>query len=104
MAVRANEWVPTCLSSIPLTLRTIGRLLKAGENYLKAYGWSPDDRRVVFCDFVSNTVSTLWVFDMTSGEKTLLSAKRGRFLKLSFRDCVLSRIILSPIIKFKKLM
>jgi dipeptidyl aminopeptidase/acylaminoacyl peptidase len=55
------------------------RLLAAGRgDYLKAYDWSPDDRKAVFCDFASNTVSTLWVIDVTTGEKTLLSPKRGK--------------------------
>lgn len=54
------------------------RLLARGEgNYLKVYDWSPDDRRAVFCDFASNTVSSLWVIDLDSGQKTLLSPKRG---------------------------
>ena len=43
--------------------------------YLKAYDWSPDDRLVAFCDFASNTVSTLWVIEAASGEKTLLSPR-----------------------------
>src|SRR5262249_25581968 len=30
-----------------------------------------------FCDFASNTASTLWVLDTTSGEKVLLSEKRS---------------------------
>lgn len=55
------------------------RLIAEGRgNYLKAYDWSPDDRRVVFCDFASNTVSTLWMIDVASGEKTLLGPKRGK--------------------------
>ncbi len=55
------------------------RLVAEGRgNYLKAYDWSPDDRRVVFCDFSSNTVSTLWTINTASGEKTLLSPKRGK--------------------------
>jgi dipeptidyl aminopeptidase/acylaminoacyl peptidase len=55
------------------------RLLAEGRgNYLKAYDWSPDDRKMVFCDFASNTVSTLWMIDVTTGEKTLLSPKGGK--------------------------
>jgi dipeptidyl aminopeptidase/acylaminoacyl peptidase len=55
------------------------RLLADGKgNYLKAYDWSPDDRKVVFCDFASNTASTLWVLDVATGEKTLLSPKRAK--------------------------
>jgi dipeptidyl aminopeptidase/acylaminoacyl peptidase len=52
------------------------RLLAQGQgHYLKAFSWSPDDRKIVFCDFASNTVSSLWIIDATSGEKTLLSSK-----------------------------
>ena len=55
------------------------RLVAEGRgNYLKAYDWSPDNRKAVFCDFASNTVSTLWMIDVASGEKTLLSPKRGK--------------------------
>ena len=28
-------------------------------NYLKAYDWSPDDKQVAYCEFISNTVATL---------------------------------------------
>lgn len=44
-------------------------------HYLKAFDWSPDDRRIIFCDYASNTVSTLWTIDVTTGAKTLLSPK-----------------------------
>lgn len=55
------------------------RLVAEGRGtYLKAYDWSPDDRRVVFCDFASTTVSMLWMIDVASGEKTLLGAKGGK--------------------------
>jgi len=50
------------------------RLLAHGQgHYLKAYDWSPDDRKAVFCDYASNTISTLWVIDVESGKKTQLS-------------------------------
>ena len=52
------------------------RLVAQGQgDYLKAYDWSPDDRRVVFCDFASNILSSLWMIDVATGEKTLLSRK-----------------------------
>ncbi len=44
-------------------------------SYFKAYDWSPDDKRIVFCDFSSNTASTLWLIDVISGNKTLVSPK-----------------------------
>jgi dipeptidyl aminopeptidase/acylaminoacyl peptidase len=55
------------------------RLVAEGRgNYLKAYDWSPDDRKAVFCDFASNTVSTLWMIDVATGERTPLSPKTGK--------------------------
>jgi dipeptidyl aminopeptidase/acylaminoacyl peptidase len=51
------------------------RLLVQGRgHYLKAYDWSPDDRKVVFGDFASNIVSTLWTLDVATGKTTLLSS------------------------------
>lgn len=53
-------------------------LIAQGQgHYLKAFDWSPDDSKSIFCDFISNTVSTLWIIDVASGDKTLLSPKRG---------------------------
>lgn len=48
-------------------------LTQSSGSYLKAYDWSPDDRRIVFCDFTSNTVSSLWLVDADTGAKTPLS-------------------------------
>src|SRR5215813_5080729 len=62
----------------PFDLKTTRLVAEGKGNYLKAYDWSPDDSKVVFCDFASNTASTLWVIDITSGEKTLLSEKRSK--------------------------
>ncbi len=49
-------------------------LTQSSGSYFKAYDWSPDDKQIVFCDFTSNTASTLWLVD-TSGNKVLLSPK-----------------------------
>src|ERR1043165_4596387 len=51
-------------------------LVESSGSYLKAYGWSPDDKQVVFCDFLSNTTSTLSVIDVLTGKKVLLSPKK----------------------------
>ncbi len=53
-------------------------LAKSPGTYFKAYDWSPDDKQIVFCDFSSNTTSTLWLADVASGEKTQLSPKTER--------------------------
>ena len=50
-------------------------LAQSSGSYFKAYDWSPDDGHVVFCDFTSNTASSLWLVDVASGKKILLSPK-----------------------------
>jgi dipeptidyl aminopeptidase/acylaminoacyl peptidase len=53
----------------PGTARVIG---EGKGHYLKAYDWSPDDRKAVVCEYISNTVSTVWLVDVMSGEKVSL--------------------------------
>jgi dipeptidyl aminopeptidase/acylaminoacyl peptidase len=50
-------------------------MVQSSSGYLKAYDWSPDDKQVVYCDFSANVASTLWLIDVASGNKTLLSPK-----------------------------
>jgi dipeptidyl aminopeptidase/acylaminoacyl peptidase len=52
-------------------------LVQSTGNYLKAYDWSPDDRQVVFCEFISNIDSKLWLLDAANGAKRLLSPQKG---------------------------
>jgi dipeptidyl aminopeptidase/acylaminoacyl peptidase len=59
----------------PLDPSDLRRVAEGKGNYLKAYDWSPDDRKVLVCDFASNAQSTLWMIDVASGERTLLSPK-----------------------------
>ena len=57
----------------PFEPKTDRLLVQSSGSYLKAYAWSPDDKQVVFCDFLSNTTSTLWLIEVSSGKKILLS-------------------------------
>jgi dipeptidyl aminopeptidase/acylaminoacyl peptidase len=50
-------------------------LVRSSGTYLKAYDWSPDDNQIVYCDFASNTTSTLWLINVGSGLKVSLSPK-----------------------------
>ncbi len=59
----------------PLDPKTDRLLEKSSGSYLKAYDWSPDDKAIVYCDFTSNTASSLWLIDVTTGKKLLLSEK-----------------------------
>lgn len=59
----------------PFDKETDGLLVKSSGTYLKAYDWSPDDKTIVYCDFTSNTTSTLWLINVDSGKRVLLSPK-----------------------------
>lgn len=59
----------------PLDPKSDRLLAKSSGSYFKAYDWSPDDKQIVFCDFTSNATSTLWLVEVASGKKTLLSPK-----------------------------
>src|ERR1044072_4196216 len=59
----------------PFQPKTDRLLVQSSGSYLKAFAWSPDDKQVVFCDFLSNTTITLWLIDVSSGNKVLLSPR-----------------------------
>jgi len=62
----------------PFDPKTDRLLEKSSGTYLKAYDWSPDDKTVVYCDFSSNTASSLWLADVGSGKNVLLSEKSDK--------------------------
>lgn len=62
----------------PFDLKTDRLLAQSSGTYFKAYDWSPDDKQIVYCDFSSQTASTLWLIDVASGNKVLLSPKSSR--------------------------
>jgi len=57
----------------PLKPESKRLLVESGDNYLKAYDWSSDDKLVVYCEFMSVDASKLWVINIETGVKTLLS-------------------------------
>jgi dipeptidyl aminopeptidase/acylaminoacyl peptidase len=57
----------------PFDPKTDRLLEKSSGSYLKAYDWSPDDKSIVYCDFSSNTTSTLWIADADTGKNRLIS-------------------------------
>ncbi len=59
----------------PFEPKTDHLLAPSSGSYLKAYDWSPDDKQIVYCDFTSNTASTLWLINAANGSKVLLSTK-----------------------------
>jgi dipeptidyl aminopeptidase/acylaminoacyl peptidase len=48
-----------------------------GGGYLKVFDWSPDDRQALFYNWLSTNESYLYVVDVASGKKTLLTPKDG---------------------------
>ena len=57
----------------PLKPESKRLLVKSNDNYLKAYDWSPGDKLVAYCEFISMDASRLWVINIETGVKTLLS-------------------------------
>lgn len=51
-------------------------LVTSTGNYLKAYDWSPDDASVVYCEFIGNTHSRLWVVEIASGKTQWLTPSK----------------------------
>ncbi len=41
------------------------------------YDWSPDDRRVLVYEYISANENNLWVFDVATGSKKLITPKRA---------------------------
>lgn len=62
----------------PSDSKTDHLLEKSSGSYLKAYDWSPDDKSVIYCDFTSNTASSLWIADVATGKSSQLSAKSNK--------------------------
>src|SRR5687767_1358833 len=57
----------------PFEPKTDRLLVQSSGSYLKAYAWSPDDKHIVFCDFLSNTTSTVSIIEIATGKKVVLS-------------------------------
>jgi dipeptidyl aminopeptidase/acylaminoacyl peptidase len=53
-------------------------LVQTTGGYLKAFDWSPDNKLAVYCDFTSNTISTLWIVDVATGAETRLSPETAK--------------------------
>jgi dipeptidyl aminopeptidase/acylaminoacyl peptidase len=61
--------------SDPTTTRLLAEA--DGGGYLKVFDWSPDDRLALFYNWLSTNESYLYVVDVASGKKTLLTPKNG---------------------------
>lgn len=57
----------------PLNPNSNRVLVASAGNYLKAYDWSPDDDSVVYCEFVANTHSQLWLVEIATGKTQRLT-------------------------------
>lgn len=52
-------------------------LAQLDGRYLQAFDWSPDDGKILFSEWVSNSENNLWLLDVKTGEKTRLTGKQG---------------------------
>lgn len=59
----------------PFDRKTDRLLVKSSGTYLKVYDWSPDDKSIIYCDFTSNTTSSLWLVNVETGKRMPLSPK-----------------------------
>src|SRR5215813_10916891 len=62
----------------PLKPESKRLLVKSDDKYLKAYDWSPDDRLAAYCEFMSMDASKLWVINVETGVKSLLSEQSNK--------------------------
>lgn len=75
----AYSWSPTGSDGVGLRLNRpfapeSDRLLAApAGSYLKAAAWSPDEKSLVVVEYLSNTTSHLWLWELATGTKTRLS-------------------------------
>lgn len=53
-------------------------------------GWSPDDRQLVLVEYISITETYLWLVEVASGEKTLLTPKEGE--PVAYQSAVFDRL------------
>lgn len=60
----------------PFDPKSNSLLVPSGGRMLKAFDWSPDDRKVAFIEYLSNnSESLIWVVDVMNKEKSLLAPK-----------------------------
>src|SRR5260370_11723168 len=62
----------------PFDPKTDYPLAESSGGYFKAYDWSPDDKQIVFCDFSSNTASSLWLIDPETHKKAMVSPRTDK--------------------------
>ncbi len=61
----------------PFDPKSNSLLVPSGGRMLKAFDWSPDDRKVAFIEYLSNnSESLIWVVDVIIGEKSLLTPNK----------------------------
>lgn len=74
----------------PLDPKSDRLLVRSEGNYLQAQDWSPDDRKVLVREYVSKSESNLWLFDVATGEKVVITPKQGAE-KVSYGDAQFSK-------------
>jgi dipeptidyl aminopeptidase/acylaminoacyl peptidase len=55
-------------------------LVASTGHYLKAYDWSPDDKYLVYGEFLSITQSKLWLVEVANGQRRLLRGEQANEL------------------------
>jgi len=71
----AKTW--TCYVINPLEPKSDRMLAQLEGGFWVPYDWSPDDRKVLVYEYISANENNLWIVDVTTGRKTLLTPKKG---------------------------
>jgi len=62
----------------PLEPKTDRVLVQLDGGFWVPYDWSPDDRRILVYQYISANENNLWIIDVATGKKTLLTPKLGK--------------------------
>jgi dipeptidyl aminopeptidase/acylaminoacyl peptidase len=61
----------------PLDPKSDRILVQLEGGFWIPYDWSPDDRKVLVYEYISANENNLWIIDVTTGRKSLVTPKRG---------------------------
>jgi dipeptidyl aminopeptidase/acylaminoacyl peptidase len=62
----------------PLDPKSNRVLVQLSGGFWVPYDWSPDDRKLLVYEYVSANENNLWIVDVTTGQKTLLTPRKGK--------------------------
>ena len=62
----------------PLDPKSDRILVQLEGGFWIPYDWSPDDRKVLVYEYISANENNLWIIDVTTGRKSLVTPKKRK--------------------------